>query len=917
MSFTELQSASYAGDIVTVRELLSQRAAVHERGSAGSWTALHVAAAQGHLNVVEALLAGNAEVCALDGDGRSALDWAEWRGRGHVVQALQRHERLHRLLDEQLAASQADMSTKLFTAEARLAQLGTELAASSGNSGPRQPAEQLAPFPETGVEQMVESLQQQNALLEQRELDRVDLEQRLKICEQEEHSCKDALVREKELQQHHEGSLRAELEYEKKQFDMLREEHASGLTRAEEEVQRREATWHRERLQCEEAEQRVRALEKACGPGEERLQQCEDMFERECRKRVEAEDCLRERETMEQQRHDIAERAIQKLEQEVAAAEDRAELLQKETVAAEEEARQAQAARDMHVLRQLPVRGAADSQNVSGPTSCQVYSAVSMTGPEKTSPEEPGHDELMDDGDERSHVGGPKAGLRGSLREPQSVQRGKLDGLLHMLQAAIVVDAQSSHGRFAYVVCLWGRNAEYVLGAMVLARSLKRSGTRHDLVALHTNDVPKEAVELLQKAGWCPRQVEYVEAVSRLYQRHCITGRFSDVFTKLRVFSLVEYDKILLMDADLLVCGVTDELFDLEAPAAMGRGPWSGYAHGEQINGSFFFGGARSGPWGWGQSGGINAGVMLLKPSLDTLAHCLAEVADEKHPEHIRGNGPEQDYLSRYFASSWTHISVAYNFQLHQMYYALNPECVDSADRAGFLGCPEKVKIFHYSSDPKPWARLVEPAYAAYSEEEWLEEVLTKFNGYRAWVLKDPDAIEREADRCGIVCGPDGRIHKALGWEKFVPMDAESSRSANGKQEEGEDSSPKEEWRRVLGEEIFVPASAIKGAAKVTRTALKMWEEVYQDLAAGLADQKLAETVMRSVGKDATAVDTASWKRSHGWWVAPAEWPAERRLTSSCSWHPSGPQANLPGSDVLKSEFTGNLPSAGLVDMWE
>ena len=62
-----------------------------------------------------------------------------------------------------------------------------------------------------------------------------------------------------------------------------------------------------------------------------------------------------------------------------------------------------------------------------------------------------------------------------------------------------------------------------------------------------------------------------------------------------------------------------------------------------------------------------------------------------------------------------------------------------------------------------------------------------------------------------------------------------------------------------------------------------MTSKVYQDLAAGLADQNLAETVMRSVGKawpiradledfgheacpiwcrqDVTAVDTASWKR--------------------------------------------------------
>ncbi|CAE7945106.1 unnamed protein product [Symbiodinium necroappetens] len=411
-------------------------------------------------------LSAEAEVCALDGDGRSALDWAESRGRGHVVQALQRHERLHRLLDEQRAASQADMSTKLFTAEARLAQLGTELAATSRNSGSRQPAEQLAPLPDTGVEEMVESLQQQNALLEQRELERVDLEQRLKICEQEEHSCKDALVRERELQQHHGGSLRAELEYEKKQFDMWREEHASGLTRAEEEVQQREATWHRERLQCEEAEQR-----------------------------------LRERETMEQQRNDVAQRAIQKLEQEVAAAEDRAELLQKEVVAAEEEARQAQAraaaasrawdgvlwhligSSELQVMTSswtLGTKGGLDAQSLAGPTwEAQKRAYEEVSGSLRRVSSEAG---------------------RAKSKYVTPWKLGHRTGTAASLIRIVAADG------FAYVVCLWGRNAEYVLGAMVLAHSLKRSGTRHDLVALHTDDVPKEAVELLQKAGWHPRQ---------------------------------------------------------------------------------------------------------------------------------------------------------------------------------------------------------------------------------------------------------------------------------------------------------------------------------------------------------------------------------------------------------------------------
>jgi len=50
--------------------------------------------------------------------------------------------------------------------------------------------------------------------------------------------------------------------------------------------------------------------------------------------------------------------------------------------------------------------------------------------------------------------------------------------------------------------------------------------------------------------------------------------------------------------------------------------------------------------------GGINAGVILLQPREKTHAPMLQEVTSEAHPEHVPGNGPEQDYFSRYFASS-------------------------------------------------------------------------------------------------------------------------------------------------------------------------------------------------------------------------------------------------------------------------
>ena len=63
----------------------------------------------------------------------------------------------------------------------------------------------------------------------------------------------------------------------------------------------------------------------------------------------------------------------------------------------------------------------------------------------------------------------------------------------------------------------------------------------------------------------------------------------------------------------------------------MVRGPCTGYHHGEVVNGSRFFGGGWGEPvdghWGnsWGQSSGINAGVMLLKPDM-ALSKILFEI---------------------------------------------------------------------------------------------------------------------------------------------------------------------------------------------------------------------------------------------------------------------------------------------------
>ena len=141
--------------------------------------------------------------------------------------------------------------------------------------------------------------------------------------------------------------------------------------------------------------------------------------------------------------------------------------------------------------------------------------------------------------------------------------------------------------RYAYVIGLWGAGPEYVLGGMVLGCSLQNTGTKHDMIVIHTSDVSQEALCLLKRAGWIPHEIQHVEETGKLCSDFHKRMRFANVFTKLRCFELTQYDKILMMDIDLLVLKNIDDLFEMEPPVAMARGQAAWYNHGDRVSGRF------------------------------------------------------------------------------------------------------------------------------------------------------------------------------------------------------------------------------------------------------------------------------------------------------------------------------------------
>ena len=314
--------------------------------------------------------------------------------------------------------------------------------------------------------------------------------------------------------------------------------------------------------------------------------------------------------------------------------------------------------------------------------------------------------------------------------------KGLNDGSL----APVAPVAPRHRGRgFAFVAVLFGPNQEmlqrFVLGALVLGHSLK-SSTNFDLVLLHTADVMEAPGAGLLEVFWKTREVDYVEVVPKLTARS--EDRFRHVFTKLQCFSCDDYEKVILVDIDLLVRDNIDELSQSKAPCALRRGHKSLPSHVDVALSCY----DRKG----NQKFGMNLGVAVLKPSQEELEKMLSSV-QSRDAMHEACNGPEQDFLSRWF-KNWSSMSLKYNYQLHQLANSLEHEGPD-AERLQMKF--ENVKVLHYSGPVKPWDFYFgsSESFSAFCNEKLLPAYKAQGEAFEDTVRK---AAMEWKEQCKVWC---------------------------------------------------------------------------------------------------------------------------------------------------------------------
>jgi alpha-N-acetylglucosamine transferase len=110
------------------------------------------------------------------------------------------------------------------------------------------------------------------------------------------------------------------------------------------------------------------------------------------------------------------------------------------------------------------------------------------------------------------------------------------------------------------------RSVELNAGVLTLHWTL-RAVSAYPLVVMVTESLPQSSRDILSNSGL---EMEEVTNISPAAGTHpgfdANFARFHDTWTKLRAFGLSSYDRVILIDSDMIFTRPMDELFDLDLP---------------------------------------------------------------------------------------------------------------------------------------------------------------------------------------------------------------------------------------------------------------------------------------------------------------------------------------------------------------
>ncbi|KAF8026500.1 hypothetical protein BT93_F3091 [Corymbia citriodora subsp. variegata] len=269
--------------------------------------------------------------------------------------------------------------------------------------------------------------------------------------------------------------------------------------------------------------------------------------------------------------------------------------------------------------------------------------------------------------------------------------------------------------REAYATILHSAHI-YVCGAITAAQSIRMAGSTRDLVILVDETISDYHRKGLAEAGW------KIHTIQRIRNPKAERDAYNEWnYSKFRLWQLTDYDKIIFIDADMLILRNIDFLFEMPEISATGN------------NATLF-----------------NSGVMVVEPS-----NCTFQLLMDHINEIESYNGGDQGYLNEIF-TWWHRIPKHMNFLKH---FWEGDEVEKKEMKTRLFGAdPPILYVLHYLGN-KPWI-----CFRDY-DCNWNVDILQEFASnvaHRTW-WKVHDAMPENLQK---FCLLRSKQKAALEWDR-------------------------------------------------------------------------------------------------------------------------------------------------------
>lgn len=218
-------------------------------------------------------------------------------------------------------------------------------------------------------------------------------------------------------------------------------------------------------------------------------------------------------------------------------------------------------------------------------------------------------------------------------------------------------------------------DASYLPGVIALHRSLRLHSNK-PFVCVCSQGIDDDVLGRLHNEG-----IEHIRLDKASVTPPCEVNKngyshWDKTFDKLLLWSLTQYDKIVYLDADMMVCAAVDDLFLHDG--------FSAVAAGQRLNHS------------WNR---LNSGLIVIEPSgqtcrelIDTAGQTISRYSERR--QSVGDQDVLNDYLPHWPEQTALHIDEGYNlFFKHLTVYHR---------RFGY-NFDRNIRIIHFIGQRKPW----------------------------------------------------------------------------------------------------------------------------------------------------------------------------------------------------------------------